>query len=272
MERRTWWAAACVLLVVVASVAPSTSAPPPAREETCTSTPAGVAVLLGDREMTPVCDDVVAEPGATAEDLDRLRRDWQSARGELGRVFGGEVRSSPIVVFCRTAACKLAFGADARAAAAKDLGFASATVTTREGPSPRSAVVVTGPVARTSRILLHEMVHAEAKAYLPYDALPTWFQEGLATHVAGEPICAEVVAPSDLDVSTLATKRAWQRAVAEHGALPAYCAASAAVGRWLAPADSAAERAARIRELLASVAAGSSFGAAFVRGTETPRF
>lgn len=59
------------------------------------------------------------------------------------------------------------------------------------------------------------------KADLPYDALPTWFQEGLATHVADEPRCTDASMVSQLDLTQLATKGLWQAFIRQHGALTA---------------------------------------------------
>lgn len=91
-----------------------------------------------------------------------------------------------------------------------DLGFALDGVRTATGFLTHPTVVVTGPVEGTTRILTHELVHAEMKAYVPYDKLPTWFNEGMATLIAHEPNCDANPPSSTFDVRQLATKQAWQ--------------------------------------------------------------
>lgn len=140
--------------------------------------------------MVPICDDVHVEPGTTPEEIASLKVAYETGMAAVERALGPGLRSSPLTLFCKTADCKIALGAPRSAAASKDLGFARDVVLTKDGPIEHSAVVVSSPVATTHRILTHEMVHAEMKAWVPYDALPTWFNEGVATFVAGEPDCS----------------------------------------------------------------------------------
>ena len=118
--------------------------------------------------MTAICDDVYAETGLDSDGLAELRSARTLASQNLLRIFETN-RSSPVTLFCHSAACKIAFGAPARAAAADDLGFASAQVVFDDGSLAPSAVVVTGPVSGTARILTHELVHAEMKAWVAYE-------------------------------------------------------------------------------------------------------
>ena len=122
--------------------------------------------------MVAICDDVYAEGGLDPQRLNELRSAREQAAQNIEHAFE-TVRSSPLVVFCQSATCKIAFGASPQAAAANDLGFASAQVVLEDGSVAPSAVVVTGPVGGTARILTHELVHAEMKAWAPYDSLPT---------------------------------------------------------------------------------------------------
>jgi hypothetical protein len=217
--------------------------------------------------MTSICDDVYAEAGLDSEQLNELRRARELAAQNLARAFG-TLRSSPLVLFCRTAACKVAFGAPASAAAANDLGFASAEVVLGDGSLAPSAVVVTGPVAGTARILTHELVHAEMKAWVDYDSLPTWFNEGTATLLSSEPSCEHGSSPSsEFDVTRLTTKTKWQRHLQSSGkTLETYCAARREVQKWLAPFDTDHLRAEALETLLTSVGRGTPFERAFGAG------
>jgi hypothetical protein len=209
--------------------------------------------------VTALCDDVYAENGLAPVESDALRKAWVVAAGKLNVAFE-TARSSPVVVFCRSAACKMAFGASPQAAAADDLGFASAQVMVEDGSLVPSAVVVTGPVAATARILTHELVHAEMKAWVAYDLLPTWFNEGTATFLAGEPRCEPSAAPKDFDVKRLTTKTLWQHHLQSSGRTrETYCAARREVESWMVHFDGDHARAAALRALMTSVAQGSPF-------------
>lgn len=229
----------------------------PAPAASCVTTRPSRAIT--SRAMTVLCDDVYAEAGLDARELDDLRRAREEAGRSLRRVFGTQ-RSTPLVLFCRSAACKAAFGAPSSAAAADDLGFASAEVALDDGSVAPSAVVVTGPVSGTARILTHELVHAEMKAWAPYDAIPTWFNEGAATFVANEPACDPARPPSDVDVTSLTTKARWQRHLQASGKTrETYCAARAQVATWMGRFETDALRGEALATLLTSVAKGTRF-------------
>jgi hypothetical protein len=122
-------------------------------------------------------------------------------------------------------------------------------------------VIVSGPYAGTARILTHERVHAEMKSWLPYDSLPTWFNEGVATVIAHEPDCSSQPQLSMFDITQLDTKAKWQAHIRNVGTLTTYCQARDRVAAWaegaaLAPA---------LRQLMTSVANGEPFATALRR-------
>src|SRR5262249_30055913 len=145
-----------------------------------------------------LCDGVYGEAGAPAEEQLALRDALGGARAQLGRIFPSSLVAAdgPFVIFCRSPDCKVAFGAPPEASLAADIGVTRPGLQTADGFIGRPTVIVTAGVAATPRILLHELVHAELARRIPYDALPTWFNEGLATMIADEPRCAEGVPPS----------------------------------------------------------------------------
>lgn len=238
------------------------------REPRCRTTRA--SPTLRATEVIAICDDVYAERGLDEASVTALTAAVNTAADAMHRAFG-TLRASPILIFCKTAECKIAFGAPPGAAAANDLGFASAQVIFDDGALAASAVVVTGPVEGTARILTHEWVHAEMKAFASYDALPTWFNEGAATFLADEPRCdhaaateAGAVGVDAFDVTRLRTKASWQRHLAATGETRAtYCAARQTVATWMQRFDSDAARTTALRALLTAVAGGAPFDAAF---------
>jgi hypothetical protein len=207
---------------------------------------------------------VYTERGLDSAQVEALKHAVDLASENVQAYFG-MLRSSPLIVFCHTAECKLALGASPGAAPSKDLGFANARVPLDDWTMAPSAVVVTGPGEPTARILTHELVHAEMKAWIAYDALPTWFNEGTATFIASEPVCpAGPRASPGLDVARLRTTAKWQRHLVETGkTLETYCASSRKVGTWLSRYDTDRQRAHALRELMMGVKGGTSFDAAF---------
>jgi hypothetical protein len=214
--------------------------------------------------MKAICDDVYAQEDLDAGQVDELRMAREQASVNLLRAFE-TVRSSPLVLFCRSAQCKIAFGAGPRVAASEDLGFASAQMVLEDGSVAPSAVVVTGPVGGTARILTHELVHAEMKAWVSYDSLPTWFNEGMATFIANEPKCDPSATPStEIDVRRLGSKKAWQRHLETTGkTLETYCASRNEVARWATRFETDHLKAEALKTLMTAVASGTPFDRAF---------
>ena len=177
-------------------------------------------------------DDVLVEAPLRPEDSLAVTRDVEAAYARLHDAFGADPTFRATVFVCRSARCKIAFGADPRAAHAADLGFAAVTFA---GPNPDRAVVVTGPNASTAGVLAHELVHARMKSWAPYDASPTWFNEGLATAIADEPKCVRFGPSSELDVTALVNKADWQAFLEATGdTLRTYCQARYATEAWSA--------------------------------------
>jgi hypothetical protein len=256
------WPATLALCALVACA--RTQAGP--ADEPCRPVQGPPALSFAAPPMDPLCEGVGAERGLTGDQQDQLRRAYGEARRALTAALGELRGPAPLTLFCHSAACKVGFGAAPESAAATDLGFARDGVETRTGYEARSSVIVTGPVARTARILTHEFVHAEMKAWLPYDSMPTWFNEGVATYVAGEPDCSALPGSASFDVAALDTKEHWQAHIRQRGkSIPTYCQARERVAAWAERAGGPQRVGAALRSLLSAVAAGEPFQRAFSR-------
>lgn len=233
-------------------------APADVREPRCQTTRS--SPIIQAVEMTSICDDVYAESGLEDATVDALKEDVEVATRNLQRYFG-ELRATPLILFCRSATCKIAFGAPPTAASSNDMGFASAQVALDNGTIAASAVVVTAPVEGTARILTHELVHAEMKEWATYDSLPTWFNEGTATFIAQEPRCELTnTLPTEFDVTRLKTKAKWQRHLAESGKTrETYCAARQEVEVWMQRFETDSAKGDALKALLTAVRAGTAF-------------
>ena len=239
---------------------PTGAVPDAMPESRCRMTRATPAVRA--EGIAVICDNVYAETGLDGDHIDELRKDVDLGSRNVERFFG-TLRSGPLVFFCYSPACKIALGASPAAASSDDFGFASADVTLADGAPVSSAVVVSGPFESSARVLTHELVHAEMKSWLPYDSLPTWFNEGTATFIANEPPCTAAAA-ARVDVTTLATKAAWQRYLDDTGRVhETYCAARAKVATWMQRFESDAMRTEGLRTLMTAVKRGTPFESAF---------
>jgi hypothetical protein len=209
--------------------------------------------------VRPVCDNVYVEAPYASAQADAVVDAVNAAYAHLFHAFVADTSFRAAVIVCRTASCKIALGASESVASSADLGFAATTLTAASGIDARRAVVVTGPNSATTRVLTHELVHALMKSWVAYDALPVWFNEGLATAIADEPPCGAFAPTSEIDVTKLVSTGDWQAQVATAGAtLRTYCQARHATEAWSSFAD-APELAAKARDLAQRVRNGAAF-------------
>lgn len=227
---------------------------------------AALQIPVGDKVMLPLTENVYVEPGLTARETEELRQAHRSALEGLRRAFGQTQGKAPITLFCHSAKCKIALGAPSEVAASTELGFARDGVQTDTGFVKTNVIVVSGPYESTPRVTLHEMVHAEMKSYVPYDALPTWFNEGVATFFADEPGCSAHPPASQFDVRALDSKQKWQEFIRAPGAtVAAYCQSRHEVSAWADTRGGRLEVGKALRALLQNVARGEPFERAIAR-------
>jgi len=252
------------VLCIVFRASDSTSARDPSAPE--------LVIPFEDKLMVPLAAQVFAEPGLSEADIGELLAAHAEASARLTEFFGTLRNGLPITIFCRTASCKEAFGAPPGAARSQELGFARDGFHAKDGFSKTPVVIVTGPVPRTSSILTHEFVHAEMKAWAPYSATPTWFNEGMATFIANEPDCRSNPPVSDFDVTQLVTVAKWEAHIRTPGVTRrTYCQARDAASLWVTRSADQTSTAAVLRKLLVAVARGASFESASRQTDDTRR-
>jgi hypothetical protein len=227
--------------------APSAApAPAPALPSGC-APPSGSEppVLLAGTPLVVLCHGLYADPATTTEERAALQR-WygESLRG-LATVFGPAKADPPVALSCKTDACALHFSGPSRRSRAR--------------MEPHPMVVINGLGTLTKGTMLHEMVHVEIARRMgktPRRALPTWFDEGVATFVGDNAPCAagaKRVAIDDL--RRLDQAYAWEGFTEMTGKMaPAYCQARDEIAAW-------AERRGRpaLVEVVDAVAAGRKF-------------
>ncbi|MEO1536687.1 MAG: hypothetical protein AAFR73_03060 [Pseudomonadota bacterium] len=147
---------------------------------------------------------------------DELRALANAARGTVRSFFGDEP-PSPTLVLCSTRACAQTFGIGGNGLSIADM------------------VVMVSPGGLTLGTLTHEMTHSRLHRRMglrnvvaqPY---PTWFDEGLATHVANHPNWRGAVTPASRQrVREVRRFWQWDDAYGELGVGRAYASAAAEV-------------------------------------------
>jgi hypothetical protein len=214
-------------------------------------------------EMLMLSDYAYAEAGASGDDVRRLEAAYREGTARIGEVFRPVDFANALVVFCRTADCKIAFGADPRVAGASDLGFATYARFERAGEEIQRTVVVSGPDETTVRTLVHELVHVAMGRHAQYELVPTWFNEGVATLVADEPQCAGELG-AGVPLETLRSKAEWQAWIEVPGRTHAtYCRARAEVDVWFGGFASRGAGVGAVVAVLDAVSRGVAFELAY---------
>ncbi len=190
--------------------------------------------------LIEVSDRVWTDAPARAEELRGLAN---QARGTVRRFFGDEP-PKPTLILCSTRRC------------ARDFGIGG------NGLSIADMTVMVSPGGLTLGTLTHEMTHSRLHRRMglrnllrqPY---PTWFDEGLATHVARHPDWSgTVTAASRQRVREVSRFWQWDDAYREIGVGRAYASAAAEV----ATIERVAGRSGLL-ELIARAEAGEAFNA-----------
>ena len=188
--------------------------------------------------LSEISNRVWTDAPARAEELLALA---DQARGQVGRFFG-DAPPNPTLVLCASRAC------------ARDFGIGG------NGLSIADLAVMVSPGGLTLGTLTHEMTHSRLHRSMGLRNLvaqpfPTWFDEGLATHVARHPNWrGTVTATSRQRVREVTRFWQWDDAFRELGVGRAYASAAAEVAEI--EAQSGREG---LLELIARADAGESF-------------
>lgn len=188
--------------------------------------------------LTEISDRVWTDAPARATEMLAL---VDQARARVARFFR-DAPPNPTIVLCSTRTC------------ARDFGIGG------NGLSVADMVVMVGPGGLTLGTLAHEMTHSRLHRNMGLrnivaQPFPTWFDEGLATHVANHPDWnGRVTAAARTRVREVGHFWQWDDAYRELGVGQAYAAAAAEVAGIEARAGRDG-----LLELIARADAGESF-------------
>jgi hypothetical protein len=164
--------------------------------------------------LTDIGNDIFTDDPLRATELRQL---VASADRTIEGFFGDTLVSRPRYIFCTTAQCLATFGGG------------------QTGLTYNRFLIRIAPQGIASYIVTHERLHAEIGARaglrsLVTDAIPVWFDEGLATYLAGD---TRFPGPlSDDDVSWIeggTTRAQWNALLASRDWIAGYGAAEAAI-------------------------------------------
>lgn len=192
----------------------------------------------GSFGLTEVSDRVWTDAPAQAGALRGLAN---QARQTVADFFG-DVPPKPTLILCTTRACARAFGIGGNGLSIADM------------------VVMVSPGGLTRGTLTHEMTHSRLHRNMGLrniwaQPFPTWFDEGLATHVAQHPLRQGGVTQADrARVREVTRFWQWDDAYRDIGVGRAYTAAAREVGAIEQTAGRDG-----LRELIRRVDAGAPF-------------
>ena len=202
------------------------------REGCAAPAPDQPLVLYGSNPLVPICSDVHVEAAATSEERESLQRGYARAVRIVEDALGTLQGERPVVVFCKTRPCQEYFTGPTRRSWALAPGQQRAGATFRAGD--RHTIVVNHVDSRASKVAAHEMVHIEFRFRKRGAATPAWFNEGVATHIAGEPDCSAAPPRGIEDLLQLQSHDQWNRYTDEPDRLlPTYCQARTEIEAWV---------------------------------------
>ncbi|MGR3513961.1 MAG: hypothetical protein ACU0GG_14480 [Paracoccaceae bacterium] len=167
----------------------------------------------GSFGLTEISDRVWTDAPERADELKSLAN---QARNTVRRFFGDDP-PKPTLILCSTAACASTFGIRGNGLSIADL------------------TVMVSPGGLTLGTLTHEMTHNRLHRRMGWrdivqQPFPTWFDEGLATHVAQHPNWRGAISPAARQrVRDVTRFWQWDDAYRELGVGRAYASAAAEV-------------------------------------------
>ncbi len=195
-------------------------------------------VVVGSFGLTKIAPGVYTD---APQGADQLLRDVSGADSNAATFFG-ETQTRWRTILCTTQTCREDFGIPGRATTVANFG------------------VLTAPNGTNAATLFHEQIHIELNDRMGLlDAIwpryPSWFNEGLATHLSGTPAVPGPERVTDAQwITSAKTPLGWR--LAKRGRTPVEYYGAAA--RMVAEIDRQLGRDG-LRELVDAVANGADF-------------
>lgn len=201
--------------------------------------------------LVAACGNVFIEPAVAKNLWPGIVNGIQAALEMDRKVYGTLQAAQPDVLVCQSGACADYFaGPRRRNVTLYPNTYAGQYV------APRMTVVLTSPTwTQNPYVLAHEFSHVEVATRTGGKHVPAWFDEGLATYIAGEPICTNITGKGIDDLRKLDLETDWVAYTGpEDVFFKTYCQARAEVAAWIGQRGSAG-----VVQLLDAVRQGQSF-------------
>ena len=201
--------------------------------------------------LVAACGNVFIEPAVAKNLWPGIVTGIQTALEMDRKVYGTLQATQPDVLVCQSGTCADYFaGPRRRNVTLYPNTYAGQYV------APRMTVVLTSPNwTQNPYVLAHEFSHVEVATRTGGKHVPAWFDEGLATYIAGEPICTNVTGKGIDDLRKLDLETDWVAYTGpEDVFFKTYCQARAEMAAWIGKRGNAG-----VVQLLDAVRQGQSF-------------
>ena len=186
--------------------------------------------------LVAACGNVFIEPAVAKNLWPGIVNGIQAALEMDRKVYGTLQAAQPDVLVCQSGTCADYFaGPRRRNVTLYPNTYAGQYV------APRMTVVLTSPTwTQNPYVLAHEFSHVEVAKRTNGAHVPAWFDEGLATYIAGEPICSNVSSKGIDDLRKLDQETDWVAYTGpEDVFFKTYCQARSEVAAWTGKRGSA---------------------------------
>ena len=201
--------------------------------------------------LVAACGNVFVESAVAKNLWPGIVNGIQTALEMDRKVYGQLQSAQPDVLVCQSGSCADYFaGPRRRNVTLYPNTYAGQYV------APRMTVVLTSPNwTQNPYVLAHEFSHVEVATRTGGKHVPAWFDEGLATYIAGEPICTNVAGKGIDDLRKLDLETDWVAYTGpEDVFFKTYCQARAEVVAWIGKRGNTG-----VVQLLDAVRQGQSF-------------
>lgn len=217
----------------------------------CPSGTANTPPSFNGAALVAACGNVFVEPAVAKNLWPGIVNDIQTALEMDRKVYGQLQSAQPDVLVCQSGSCADYFAGPRR----RNVTLYPNTYV-GQYVAPRMTVVLTSPNwTQNPYVLAHEFSHVEVATRTGGKHVPAWFDEGLATYIAGEPICTNVTGKGIDDLRKLDLETDWVAYTGpEDVFFKTYCQARAEVAAWIGKRGNTG-----VVQLLDAVRQGQSF-------------
>lgn len=177
-----------------------------------------------------VCNTIFVDPTIAKSEHATIVNSVNTAVETVKTFYNGMQATPPDVIVCESDECMDNFVSDRGRNVTIYPNGVSGKFT-----APRMTIVLVKPYKINLTVLAHEMSHVETAARTFNKPVNSWFNEGIATYVGGQPNCTDSMPKGIDDLNKVATTEQWNAYTADAAvATNTYCQARKEVATWMA--------------------------------------